>query len=75
MRMSPLVNHRNERIGPASPRVAIRDLLKKVWFLMKRLAADLDVRAEISADVERWIDVYQLQSAGLVDLTPQEHHS
>ena len=35
---------------------------------MKSLATDFNVHAEVSADIEGWVDVYQLQSASVLDL-------
>ena len=67
----PLVNHRNERIRPAAPGVAVGDLLQQVWFLVESLAADLDVHGEVGADVERRVDVDELQAARVLDLAAQ----
>ena len=65
------VDHRDEAVRPAPPGVAVGDLLQKVRFLVEGLAADLDVHAEIRADVEGRIDVDQLEAAGVLDLLAQ----
>ena len=46
------VDHRDEAIRASSPGVAVGDLLQQVRLLVKGLAADLDVHAEIRANVE-----------------------
>ena len=66
-----LVDHRDERIRAAPPSVAVGDLFEEVRLLVKRLAADLDVHAEVGAHVERRVDVDQLQAAGVLDLPAQ----
>src|SRR3990170_544490 len=42
-----LVQHRDERVRPASPGVAVGNLLEEVRLLVERLAADLDLHAEV----------------------------
>ena len=67
----PLVDHRDERIRTAPPGVAVGDLLEDVGFHVEGIAADLDVHREVGADVERRVDVDQLQAAGFLDLLAQ----
>ena len=67
----PLVNHRNKRIRPASPGVAVGDLFQQVRFLVESLAADLDVHRKTRADIERRVYIDQLQAARVLDLAAQ----
>jgi hypothetical protein len=46
-------------------------LFQQVRFLVEGLAADLDVHAEIRADVEGRVYVDKLQTAGVLDLLAQ----
>jgi hypothetical protein len=67
----PFVNHADEGIRPPPPGVPVGDLLQQVGFLVEGLAADLDVHAEVGADVEGRVDVDELEAAGLLDLAAQ----
>ena len=51
-------------ICPSTPGVAVGDLLQEVRLFVKGFAADFDVHAEIGTDVERRIDVDELEAAG-----------
>src|SRR5437762_179501 len=66
-----LKQHRNKRVGSPTPGIAIGDLFQQIRLLMKGLIAHLNIHAEIRADVEWWIDVNQLQPAGVLDLLPK----
>jgi hypothetical protein len=46
-------------------------LFEEVGLLMKSLAADLDVHAEVRADIERRVDVDELQAACVLDLSAE----
>jgi len=67
----PLVDHADKRIRAAPPGVAVGNLLQQVRFLVKGLAADLDVHGKIRTDIERRIDVDQLKATGILDLFAQ----
>ena len=75
----PLVDHRDERVGPFAPRVAVGNLLQNVGFLGEGLdsagrtppdeggyrgvAPHFDVHRKVGPHVERRIDVDELQAA------------
>jgi hypothetical protein len=65
------VNHRDKRIRAATPSVPVGNLFKKVRLLMKGLAADLDIHAEVRAYVEGRVNVDELQPAGVLDLSAE----
>ena len=65
------VNHGNERIRAASPGVSVGDLFEEVRLLVERLAADLDVHAEVRAHVEGRVNVDELEAAGVLDLAAE----
>ena len=66
-----LVNHTDERIRAAPPGVAVGDLFKQVWLFVEGLAADFNVHAEVRANVERRVNVDELQPAGVLNLPPE----
>ena len=55
------VDHCDEAIRAAPPGVAIGDLFQEVRLFMEGLAADLDIHAEVGADIERRVDVDELR--------------
>ena len=46
-------------------------MFEEVGFLVEGFAADLDVHGEVRADVEGWVDVDELEAAGVLDLAAQ----
>ena len=82
----PLVDHRDERVGTFSPRVAVGNLLQDVGFLgegldfagrtplaplIRGVAPHFDVHRKIGPHVERRIDVDALQAALRLDFLAQ----
>ena len=50
------------RVGALSPRIAVRNHLKRGLVLLHRvlLITNGEVHSEISANVKRWVDVYEV---------------
>jgi len=67
------VDHRDKRVGTLAPGIAVGDLFKNVGLLGEGVAAiaNLDVHREVSPDIERRVDVDQLQTALLFDFVAQ----
>ena len=57
--------------APRPPGVAVGDLFEEVRLLVEGLAADLDVHAEVRADVEGRVNVDELEAAGVLDLAAE----
>ena len=62
---------RDERVRALAPGVAVGDFFEDVRLLGEGVVADLDVHAEVGADVEGRVDVDQLDAAVGLDLLAQ----
>src|SRR5438445_3810242 len=57
--------------APRPPGVAVGDLFEEVGLFVEGLAANLDVHAEVRADVEGRVNVDELEAAGVLDLAAE----
>src|SRR3989344_447460 len=58
-----LINHRNKTIRTFAPRVPISNLLNHRGLLCKSLVHDFYIHRKIGADIKRWVNINQFQSA------------
>ena len=63
-----LINHGDEAVRAFAPGVAVGKLFKHIGFFGEGVVADLNVHGEISAHVERRVNVNKLDAALLFNL-------
>jgi hypothetical protein len=63
----PLVNHGDKRVCALTPSVAVSDFLKDVGLFGEGFVADFDVHGKIGANIERRIDIDELDTALIID--------
>ena len=68
----PFIDHSDKGVRPLAPGIAVRDLFEDVGLLGKRVAvAYLNIHRKVGPDIERWVDIDQLEAAPFLDFLAQ----